>query len=215
MHSPATVMASEFSRLSLVKVKAASERGGRGIEVNLNVVNMAVGARQAGLSVSQTADRLGFYNIQAFVVFTKGKKGQIQWTVAVGRKMSCWCQESVEKATVTVITTHIMSNLDAPDTFLGTRRQLCARNKVANEFMLYEGFFSRKLFNNLCILTCRLDYQFGSGFGRNISNLSVCSEINSLLYAFQCILFFSLSLILLAFSSPEGNGAKFLGQQSV
>lgn len=74
MHSPATVMASEFSRLSLVKVKAASERGGRGFEVNLNVVNMAVGASQAGLSVSQTADRLGFYNIQAFVVFTKGKK---------------------------------------------------------------------------------------------------------------------------------------------
>lgn len=71
-------MASEFSRLSLVKVKAASERGGRGIKVNLNVVNMAVGARQAGLSVSQTADRLGFYTIQPFVVFTKGKKGKIQ-----------------------------------------------------------------------------------------------------------------------------------------
>lgn len=70
MHSPATVMASEFSRLSLVKVKAASERGGRGIEVNLNVVNMAVGARQAG--------RLGFYTIQAFVAFTEGEKGQIQ-----------------------------------------------------------------------------------------------------------------------------------------
>lgn len=41
-----------------------------------------------------------------------------------------------------------MSDLDAPDTFLGTRRQLCARNKVANEFMLCEGFFSRNLFNN-------------------------------------------------------------------
>lgn len=41
-----------------------------------------------------------------------------------------------------------MSNLDASDTFLGTRLQLCALNKVANEFVLYEGFFSRKLFNN-------------------------------------------------------------------
>lgn len=37
-----------------------SEKGSKGIEVTLKVVKMVVGARRAGLSASQTAERLEF-----------------------------------------------------------------------------------------------------------------------------------------------------------
>lgn len=37
-----------------------SEKGRKGIEVTLKVVKMLVGARRAGLSASQTAERLEF-----------------------------------------------------------------------------------------------------------------------------------------------------------
>lgn len=64
--------------------------------------------------------------------------------------------EDLRKQTVAVIPTRIMSSLDAPDTFVGTRRRLCVRNKVTNELMVLH--FPENFLMIFCMLTCRLDY---------------------------------------------------------
>jgi len=54
---------------------------------------MVVGARRADLSISETADLLGFkHNCQRIV----RKRENIHWAAVLRVKMPCWCQRSEE-----------------------------------------------------------------------------------------------------------------------
>ncbi len=75
---------------------------------------MVVGARRAGLSISEIADLLGFSRttISRHLQRMVRKRENIQWAAVVRTKMPCWCQRRMvrlvrdyRKATVTQITT--------------------------------------------------------------------------------------------------------------
>ncbi len=76
---------------------------------------MVVGARRAGLSISKTADLLGFSRTISRVYREWSEKEKIfQWAAVVWTKMPCWCQRRMgrlvrddRKATVTQITTRL------------------------------------------------------------------------------------------------------------
>lgn len=64
------------------------------------ILNMVVGARQTGLSMSETPDLPGYYLLQAFPRFTKnGKKNRenFQWEAGMWRKCHAdvWAQRSM------------------------------------------------------------------------------------------------------------------------
>ncbi len=71
---------------------------------------MIVGVRRAGLSISKTADLLGFSRTNISMVYREWywKRENIQWAAVVGMKIPCWCQRRMgrlfrddRKATVT------------------------------------------------------------------------------------------------------------------
>ncbi len=88
----------------------ASEWGKKGALSDFEC-GMFVCARRAGLSISETADLLGFSHT---TISENGpKREHIQWAAVVWTKMPCWCQRRIgrqfrddRKATVTQITTH-------------------------------------------------------------------------------------------------------------
>ncbi len=108
---------------------------------------MVVGVRRAGLSISKTADLLGFSRTIISRVYRElSKKENIQWAAFVWTKMPCWGQKRMcrlvrddRKATVTQLTPRYhqdMQNTISEHTTRRTLKQMGYSNRRPHRVLL-------------------------------------------------------------------------------